>query len=80
MKAHPHRHLTFHDLTIERMGSSKASGDEGVKKRLGSGPPFVRIAAGEGDEEEARKWTADCEDCSSGRRGDGWMRHAVNQP
>lgn len=50
MKAHPHRHLTFHDLTIERMGASEEPGEEGVKQRLGSGPPIVRIAASEGEE------------------------------
>ncbi|KAH7328049.1 hypothetical protein B0I35DRAFT_7248 [Stachybotrys elegans] len=35
IKAHPHLHLTFHDISIERL--------EQEGSRLGSGPPVARI-------------------------------------
>lgn len=41
IKAHPHRHLTFHDVAIERRAV------EG--ERLGSGPPVARIKGEDGD-------------------------------
>ncbi|SCO36454.1 related to phosphopantetheine protein transferase [Fusarium fujikuroi] len=44
IKAHPHRHLTFHDIMIERRL---------VKgKVLGSGPPIARIRGAEGEAED----------------------------
>lgn len=49
IKAHPHRHLTLHDVSIERMQSSE-DGTGVIEKRLGTGPPVVRIAAQDGEE------------------------------
>jgi holo-[acyl-carrier protein] synthase len=47
IKAYPHRHLTFHDISIERLAQEGA--------RLGSGPPIVRIKseADTGEDESA---------------------------
>ncbi|CAI6089799.1 unnamed protein product [Clonostachys chloroleuca] len=42
IKAHSHRRLTFHDITIERRGRDE--------ERLGSGPPVARIRGELGDD------------------------------
>ncbi|KAF5548188.1 holo-acyl-carrier synthase [Fusarium phyllophilum] len=44
IKAHPHRHLTFHDIMIERR---LVKGEV-----LGSGPPIARIRGDEGEAED----------------------------
>ncbi|KAF4333809.1 holo-acyl-carrier synthase [Fusarium beomiforme] len=44
IKAHPHRHLTFHDVVIERRPLKG--------EILGSGPPIARIRSGEGEAED----------------------------
>lgn len=44
IKAHPHRHLTFHDIMIERR---LVKGEV-----LGSGPPIARIRGAEGEAED----------------------------
>ncbi|KAK2135080.1 hypothetical protein NOF04DRAFT_1202814 [Fusarium oxysporum II5] len=44
IKAHPHRHLTFHDIMVERR---LVKGEV-----LGSGPPIARIRGGEGEAED----------------------------
>lgn len=46
IKAHSHRRLTFHDITIERR-----RGDQ--ERRLGSGPPIARIRGLAGEECDA---------------------------
>ncbi|ODA76231.1 hypothetical protein RJ55_08076 [Drechmeria coniospora] len=47
IKAHPHRNLTFHDVVIERAPAGARL------RRLGSGPPVLRIKAGEGETEDS---------------------------
>ncbi|KAK0388535.1 hypothetical protein NLU13_4778 [Sarocladium strictum] len=48
IKSHPHRHLTFHDVSVERLQPT----GHGAKERLGSGPPVVRIKAEAGGEDD----------------------------